>query len=346
MEVKLRAASAVEQASLNGLLDSGASHPMRSATTEEYEAGHPVAVTLAGEDVKVLKQYAKGTVLIQSEEGQTVQPIIPLGSVIEDLGCSLHWKRGSLQLLHPQRGVMKVKLINNCPEINAKDAHALIKELETKHLASLSDQVESLSARLEVMRKEEKKTWFELMDDYIKTGSQATLLKVVLTCPFTSDLPEDVQAMLAEGFEVDQGKQYLKWLPLTRRKRKALMTHDRWVVLLRSEENKGNDDLVDVIPKGGKIVLEVNTRGSKLWDTGRRNGVYRLLCGRRRKGRSLTLLEFLKVKLGCPQEDRMKPQGERQSTRMDFLNYHLFNNNKLTRRQLRLLDCFFFGCCP
>ena len=34
VEVKLRAVSASEPSSLNGLLDSGASHPMRSATTE------------------------------------------------------------------------------------------------------------------------------------------------------------------------------------------------------------------------------------------------------------------------------------------------------------------------
>ena len=212
----------------------------------------------------MLKQNTKGTVLIQSEDGQPVQPIIPLESVIADLGCSLHWRQGSLQLLHPQRGAMKVKLVNNCPEINSKDAHALLKELESKHLAYLSDQVESLSARLEVMRKEEKKTWYELIDDYLKSGNRSTLLKVVLTCPFTSGLPEDVQAMLVEGFEMDQGNQYLKWLPLTRRKRKALMNHDRWVVLVRSEESKGDDSLINVIPKGGKIVFEVNIKDSKL----------------------------------------------------------------------------------
>ena len=39
----------------DGLLDCGASHAMRAATSTEYH-GHPVQVTLAGEDVKVHRQ--------------------------------------------------------------------------------------------------------------------------------------------------------------------------------------------------------------------------------------------------------------------------------------------------
>ena len=68
------------------------------------------------EDTKVLRQNLQGTVLIRDEAGQLVQPIVPLGAVIEDLGCTLKWKKGLASALSPETGMMKVKLVNNCPE--------------------------------------------------------------------------------------------------------------------------------------------------------------------------------------------------------------------------------------
>ena len=65
-----------------GLLDSGASHAMRPANQEEYLDGQPVQVTLAGEDVRALRQNNEGTILVQ-EENAVIQPIVPLGAVIE-----------------------------------------------------------------------------------------------------------------------------------------------------------------------------------------------------------------------------------------------------------------------
>ena len=76
-----------------GLLDSGASHPMRPAKLNEYQKGQPVKVTLAGEDVKLLMQNGHGTILVQ-EEKATIQPIVPLGAVIQELGYTLNWSPG------------------------------------------------------------------------------------------------------------------------------------------------------------------------------------------------------------------------------------------------------------
>ncbi|CAE7441104.1 RE1 [Symbiodinium sp. CCMP2592] len=277
VEAALRTSVVDKSTTMNGLLDSGASHAMREATEEEYQKGHPVSVTLAGEDVRLLRQNLQGTVLIKSEDGQQVQPIVPLGPVIEDLGCSLRWKKGSLQLYHPKRGMMKVNLVNNCPELQVKDALALIQELEAKHIKLLNDQVETLSARLEVMKKEVQRPWDELLKEYAATGNQATLFKVIHTCPVTKDLPEDVKAMLIEGFDVNSGERYLKDLPLTRRKRRALMVHKQWVVNLNSGEDKGGADPFEMIAKGGKILLNIDLKNSKLWDVSKREGVYRML---------------------------------------------------------------------
>ena len=200
---------------VKGLLDSRASHAMKQATTEEYQDGIPVRVTLAGEDSRILRQNLHGTVLVEETGKDPVQPIVPLGALIEELGCHLQWNKGSVKLWHPTRGFIKVFLNNNCPEVNFKEAHKLVKELETKQLKALNGKVEELSAKLEVMRREENRSWTELLREFVKTGNRSLLVKVILLCPFTRDLPGEVQASLAEGFQKDNGEKYLKELPLS-----------------------------------------------------------------------------------------------------------------------------------
>ena len=70
--------------------------------------------------------------------------------------------------------------------------------------------------------------------------------------------------------------------------------------------------------------------------------------GLQHKGRSPTLSAFPRVKLGSlPGDGRMEStQSERRNTPMDFLNYHLCNNNMWIKRQPRLLVSSFCGCCP
>ncbi|CAE7214179.1 RE1 [Symbiodinium sp. CCMP2456] len=274
----------------DGLLDSGASHAMRLAQGNEYENGSAVKVTLAGEDVREMKQNIHGTVLIENDGRNAVQPIVPLGAVIEELDCSLQWQKGSFQLRHPLRGLLKVKMVNNCPEIKAKDALSLIRELESKHLATLNHQVESLKARLEVLKKEETRTWDDILREYVKKGTQSLLLRAVLVCPFTKDLPEDVQAMVVEGFDVDQGMSYLKQLPLTRRRRKLLMTSNQWVVVLNQAAAENHDDPLSVVQKDGKVILEVDCGTSRLWDIHRKGIVYQLLLWAAARGKVTDIL--------------------------------------------------------
>ena len=144
-----------------GLLDTGASHAMRTATRAEYTDATPVKVTLAGEDEKILRQNDRGTILVQEEEGR-VQPIVPLGALIEGLGYTLHWSPTKLKLTHPEKGSVRVRVNNHCPEVAACDALAVIRELEMKQVNALNNNVESLKARLEVVKMEEKREWYEI----------------------------------------------------------------------------------------------------------------------------------------------------------------------------------------
>ena len=267
----------------DGLLDSGASHAMRAATNKAYQSGHPVSVTLAGEDVKVLRQNKQGTILVESEQGP-VQAIVPLGAIIQDLGYTLSWGPKHLKLSHPEKGPIKVKINNNCPEVTACDALALIRDLELTKVATLNAHVNTLKARLEVLKLEEKRDWPELMKEYMKDGRRGTLLKALLKCPFTKGLPSDVHSMLLEDFNLDDGMKYLKDLPIARRTRKSLMNSRSWVVSLYGGDSASVDPF-KLVPAAGKTLLEIDIKNSRMWDVHRGRGVYRLLLWAAATGR-------------------------------------------------------------
>ena len=185
-----------EEEGLGGLLDSGASNSLRPAMDGEMEMASRVKVTLAGEDMKVLNQTALGTIIVPDDKGQGIQPIVPLGALITDLGCTLHWTRSSLRLTHPQHGNLRVRLRNNCPEVAVSDALTLIKELEEAELSKLNEKVSSMSAKLEMIQKQEETKWDDFMRQYIDTGRRDLLHKAVLRCPYTRNLPTDVQDLL------------------------------------------------------------------------------------------------------------------------------------------------------
>ena len=97
-----------------GLLDSGASHPLRPETNGELKTCSPVVVTLAGDGTKVLAQNQYGTIVIPENQAEKVQPIVPLGALIADLGCTLQWSRQGLKLTHPRHGRIKVSMRGRC----------------------------------------------------------------------------------------------------------------------------------------------------------------------------------------------------------------------------------------
>ena len=57
---------------------------------------------------------------------------MPLGALVENLGCSLQWTEGHMVLYHPFKGQISTQLKEGCPMINKSDALELIEELEKK----------------------------------------------------------------------------------------------------------------------------------------------------------------------------------------------------------------------
>ncbi|OLP97454.1 Copia protein [Symbiodinium microadriaticum] len=317
----------------DGLLDSGASHPMRQASHQEYANSAPVRVTLAGEDEKILRQNSKGTILVQ-EENSRVQPIVPLGAIIEDLGYTLHWTPTKLRLTHPEKGMIRVRVNNHCPEVAACDALAMIHELEMKQVNSLNHNLEALKARLDVMKLQDTRDWVELLREYGVIGSRGSLLKVLLKCPFTKDLPQDVHNLMLESFDVDQGETYLKALPISRRTRKALMNSKRWVVSLFNGVDYSGEDPLKLVAKEGKMLVEVDAKLSKLWDIHRHNAVYRVLLWAAATGRISDVI-------GAPPTDTWidsSVEGREQDLRLKRSKNEPFGISGLPPLQQQYLD--------
>ena len=63
-------------------------------------------------------------------ERADVEPILPMGQLVHDLGCKVCWKTGDLKILHPRRGLLPVQNQKGCPQLPRALAWHLIEEME------------------------------------------------------------------------------------------------------------------------------------------------------------------------------------------------------------------------
>ena len=112
-----------------GLLDSGATHPLRAKRKGERLHHLPkVKVTLAGD--KEIYMALTPTGVIVGEEG--TEPIVPMGLLTAVLGCEISWKPEGLQVVHPVLGKLEVVVEAGCPMVSQSTAMKLIEEIEAK----------------------------------------------------------------------------------------------------------------------------------------------------------------------------------------------------------------------
>lgn len=112
-----------------GLLDSGATHPLRVAKKgEQLERLPLVKVALAG-GTEVEMHLSEGGSIVSRED---VEPIVPMGLAANVLRCKIEWEDGVLRLKHPAKGTLHVKLEDGCPLLPRKLAMELIEEIEEK----------------------------------------------------------------------------------------------------------------------------------------------------------------------------------------------------------------------
>ncbi|CAE7283226.1 RE2 [Symbiodinium sp. CCMP2592] len=122
-----------------GLLDSGASHPLRSLRPGEPLPTKRVTVALAlGKKEMMLTD---GGTLVTSER---VDPLVPIGKASELVGLQVRWRKGKCTATHPKLGPLEVETVNGCPCIAEAVALRIIDEMEQKGVAHMLQSVRAL----------------------------------------------------------------------------------------------------------------------------------------------------------------------------------------------------------
>ena len=208
MRVRQVRLSKMEIGGMRGLVDSGATHPLRpmmkGEDTSDYEEK---TVELAAGETYRLKVTLGGTLVAEDER---IQPIIPMGMLTKDLNCQVKWSGKTCAVVHPGRGRLPVVMSQGCPELPRELALSLIQELEGVNRY----RVKALSKRDEV--------------DFIK--------KVVETHPVFDGVPGAIKEKLMVNPAED-------WKPpgLNRSRRRRLEKKGGAIVHLFAGPEKGFD---------------------------------------------------------------------------------------------------------
>ena len=111
-----------------GLLDSGATHALRPRLRgEDLQRYRQVRVTLAAGGTQDIRM-TEGETLVHNSEN--VEPIVPAGRLVRDLGCRIEWVGEACALEHPVKGNIDLRVEAGCPQMDHDIALDLIRELE------------------------------------------------------------------------------------------------------------------------------------------------------------------------------------------------------------------------
>ncbi|CAE7228572.1 unnamed protein product, partial [Symbiodinium sp. CCMP2456] len=241
-----------------GLLDSGATHPLRAKTAIDVPAGlGSVSVTLAGETRVQMDQNRAGTIL--GDEG--TQPIVPLGTLVKALGYEFAWDKRGCRLKHPTKREVKVYTKSTCPEVSQCDALRLIAELEEAKLTETMESLAKLKASICASKTYKEREWTDNVRDYMLTGTLEDGLRAVMGAPFMNHVPMEDQLKVVVDIPTTEQEawKWMKSFPLNRSRRRQLWQAQQWTVHLFSGNGVKNDPLRDL-----PGLLEIDSK--KGWD--------------------------------------------------------------------------------
>ena len=108
-KLKVFKLSQVSFGKTQGLIDSGATHALHPLRPGESCANYKtVNVTLANGQQAQLQMTPGGVMVSESVD---VEPILPMGLLIEKLGCKIEWNSEGVCLRHPHRGISRSKSV-------------------------------------------------------------------------------------------------------------------------------------------------------------------------------------------------------------------------------------------
>ena len=271
------------------LLDSGASHPFRPATTEtELQSARRVAVSLATGEERNLLQNKAGTLL--SEQGAE-PPLVPMGQLVSLLGCSIRWCPKKLVVVHPLHGKLQVRLRGSCPVLPIGQALSLIAELEQARMEQFEKTVDDLKNQVKALRDQGRDgwNWQNHLRALCEEGSRISMAGFLHRCPtfahVTAEallgIPEDVPCEEKDGWKL------LKGMPWSRAKRKAMFSSNSWTVHLFSGNERAmaakstftmRSSMWQMALEGDEVMVNVDVTQSRALDLNQSGGVFKLLC--------------------------------------------------------------------
>ncbi|CAE6970309.1 inlI [Symbiodinium natans] len=213
-----------------GLLDSGATHALRPATSRsELDSCFNAEVTLAGDQKVSLPQTQSGVILAEE-----AQPIVPLGSLVKSLGYEFVWNSRGCRLRHDSRPEIQVFTRSSCPEVRECDALRLIAELESQKVEASMQSIAELRTAIVAAKQKHPGGWKGYLQEYVRSGDMADGLRAVFEAPFMQHVPVENKTDVLEYIPKtpEEAWKLLKRMPLNRSRRRQLWRAKGWVVHL------------------------------------------------------------------------------------------------------------------
>ncbi|CAE7573274.1 TY1B-DR3, partial [Symbiodinium sp. CCMP2456] len=277
-QLDMQMASFDERLEPMALLDSGATHPFRRLPPVHEDGLHPAQVQLADGKAITLQQNRAGTLMplkeaVAQEEGATT--IVPLGTLVQELGCTVNWDRKGLHVHHPRHGVISTHVAGSCPFIGETKALELIGEIETRKLEQL--KLKTVQTQLMMIGVEAELGYDVRMNEYRRTGSRTEGLKALMAKDSVfGELSEAQRCMLVQDIDLsdEAGKRYLKALPIRRAMRRRLLS-TKWLVNLCS--GTGGQGGFKALESENITLLDVDLKLSRAFNLREPSVAYRAL---------------------------------------------------------------------
>ena len=166
------------------LVDSGATHPLKTASSTEWAKADEVDVVVAGDGVKRMRQSTAGT----EPEAKGAQTILPLGSLVSVLGYDLVWTKKKCILRAPDGKELALRVTSGCPEVSETTALELIAKIEQEKVARLDQSTQATKQAIARARAVQlDPLWEKSLQQYVATGGFEDGFRAMASSPWATD---------------------------------------------------------------------------------------------------------------------------------------------------------------